>query len=264
MTFAIVGVLAFQGLWLRDSYKTRKEAFRQSVNDALQMAIEDEKAVKTIRNMSTVIWQDNKPDTAFHIEEHFIYAPGDTTKDVTVISSPSIAYFSSDSLLDMSVSVNADSMLAMGKKISATISQEINDNEFLSSTDYSIDFDVDELYDFQEDMEALGFEMSDLGNNSFAIQGIPSELQNVDAVALVRSMIDKNMETGSNIQEQMHEKLALSMANFTAIPAGKSLTEEEMLRMVDQLFACQSPNHTPDGKSIITVISDDEMENKLK
>ena len=155
MAFAIVGVLAFQGLWLRDSYKTRKEAFRQSVNDALQMAIEDEKAVKTIRNMSTVIWQDNKPDTAFHIEEHFIYAPGDTTKDVTVISSPSIAYFSSDSLLDMSVSVNADSMLAMGKKISATISQEINDNEFLSSTDYSIDFDVDELYDFQEDMEAL-------------------------------------------------------------------------------------------------------------
>ncbi len=120
------------------------------------------------------------------------------------------------------------------------------------------------LSEILEDMEALGFEMSDLGNNSFAIQGIPSELQNVDAVALVRSMIDKNMETGGNIQEQVHEKLALSMANFTAIPAGKSLTEEEMLRMVDQLFACQSPNHTPDGKSIITVISDDEMENKLK
>ena len=120
------------------------------------------------------------------------------------------------------------------------------------------------LSEILEDMEALGFEMSDLGNNSFAIQAIPSELQNVDAAALVRSLIDKNMETGGNIQEQVHEKLALSMANFTAIPAGKSLTEEEMLRMVDQLFACQSPNHTPDGKSIITVISDDEMENKLK
>jgi DNA mismatch repair protein MutL len=30
-------------------------------------------------------------------------------------------------------------------------------------------------------MEALGFELSDLGNNSFAIQGIPSELHHVDA-----------------------------------------------------------------------------------
>ena len=120
------------------------------------------------------------------------------------------------------------------------------------------------LTEIAEDMEALGFELSDLGNNAFAIQGIPSELQNVDAVALIHSLIDKNMETGSNIQEQVHESLALSMANFTAIPSGKSLSEEEMLLMVNQLFACQLPNHTPDGKSIITVISDDEIEKKLK
>ena len=120
------------------------------------------------------------------------------------------------------------------------------------------------LTEIAEDMEALGFELSDLGNNTFAIQGIPSELQNVDAVSLIHSLIDKNMETGSNIQEQVHESLALSMANFTAIPSGKSLSEEEMLLMVNQLFACQLPNHTPDGKSIITVISDDEIEKKLK
>lgn len=120
------------------------------------------------------------------------------------------------------------------------------------------------LSEILEDMEALGFELSDLGNNAFAIQGISSELQNVDAVALIHSMIDKNMETGSNIQEQVHETLALSMANFTAIPVGKSLSEEEMLLMVNQLFACQLPNHTPDGRAIITVVSDDEIDKKLK
>ncbi|HHV84201.1 MAG TPA: DNA mismatch repair endonuclease MutL [Petrimonas sp.] len=120
------------------------------------------------------------------------------------------------------------------------------------------------LSEIMGDMEALGFELSDLGNNTFAIQGVPSELQNIDAVALVRSMIDKNIETGCNIQEEVHESLALSMANFTAIPVGKLLSEEEMQLMVNQLFACQSPNHTPDGKAIITVISDDEMDNKLK
>lgn len=120
------------------------------------------------------------------------------------------------------------------------------------------------LSEIMEDLEALGFELSDLGNNAYAVQGIPSELQNVDIVALVRSMIDKNMETGSNVQEQVHEALALSMANFTAIPAGKPLSEEEMLLMVNQLFACQLPNHTPDGRAIITVMSDDEIDRKLK
>lgn len=64
--------------------------------------------------------------------------------------------------------------------------------------------------------------------------------------------------------EQLQERLALTMANFTAIPAGKPLSEEEMSQMVNQLFACQSPNSTPDGKAIITVISEEEIESKLK
>ncbi len=120
------------------------------------------------------------------------------------------------------------------------------------------------LSEIKEEMEALGFELSDLGNNSFAIQGIPSELHHVDAVALVRSMIEENMDGGGNAMEQLQERLALTMANFTAIPAGKPLSEEEMSQMVNQLFACQSPNSTPDGKAIITVISEEEIESKLK
>lgn len=124
--------------------------------------------------------------------------------------------------------------------------------------------EVSSLTQITADMEALGFEISDLGGGSFAIQGIPSELQNIDAVSLVKSLINKNIETESDIKEEVHELLALSMANLTAIPVGKSLSEEEMLLLVNQLFACQLPNHTPDGRAIITVVSDDEMEKKFR
>ena len=119
------------------------------------------------------------------------------------------------------------------------------------------------LTEISGDLEALGFELSNLGNNTFAVQGVPSELQNTDVPALIRSMIDKSIETGSDVKTQLRESLALSMANFTAISSGKSLSEEEMLLIVNQLFACQTPNHTPDGKAVITVISDDEMDKKL-
>ena len=37
---------------------------------------------------------------------------------------------------------------------------------------------------------------------------------------------------GGNAMEQLQERLALTMANFTAIPAGKPLSEEEMSQMV--------------------------------
>ncbi len=115
-----------------------------------------------------------------------------------------------------------------------------------------------------EDMESLGFEFSDLGNNSFAIQGVPSELNNMNFVELIHSMINDSIETGLDVKEKVFEILALSMANFTAIPRGRVLSEEEMLLMVNELFACSVSNHTPDGRTIIAMIADDEFEKKLK
>ena len=115
-----------------------------------------------------------------------------------------------------------------------------------------------------EDFEALGFEFSEMGDNAFAVQGVPSELSNMNIVELIRSMIDESVETGADVKDKIYEALSLSMANYTAIPSGKSLSEEEMLFMVNQLFACRTPNHTPDGRSIIAMISDDELEKKIK
>ncbi len=115
-----------------------------------------------------------------------------------------------------------------------------------------------------DDFEALGFEFSNLGNNAYAIQGVPSELSNLDFVKLVRSMIDQSLETSNDIKYKVYESLALSMAKYTAIPSNRALSEEEMLLMVNQLFACRTPNHTPDGRSIIAMISDDDLSNKFK
>ena len=115
-----------------------------------------------------------------------------------------------------------------------------------------------------DDLEALGFELSDLGNNAFAIQGIPSELENPDAPMLIRSMIDKSIETGSDVKSDIQEAIALPFARLTAIPYGKVLSLEEMLLMVSQLFCCTLSNFTPDGQKIVEVISDGEIEKKMK
>lgn len=120
------------------------------------------------------------------------------------------------------------------------------------------------LTEITEDLQALGFELSFMGENSYAVQGVPSELKSVDFVALIRSMIDDSMETGSDVKEKVYESLALSMARFTAITSGKQLSEEEMVLLVNQLFACPAPNHTPDGNVIISVLSDDEIERKFR
>lgn len=104
------------------------------------------------------------------------------------------------------------------------------------------------LPSIMEDLEALGFELSDLGNHSFAIQAVPSEIENAAPAALIRSMIGKSMETGSDVKSEIQESIALSLANLTAIPYGNTLTTEEMLLIVSQLFASPSPTYTPTDK----------------
>ncbi|ULB35690.1 DNA mismatch repair endonuclease MutL [Proteiniphilum propionicum] len=114
-----------------------------------------------------------------------------------------------------------------------------------------------------DDIEALGFELSDLGNNCFAIQGIPSEIENADPSLLIRSMIGKSLETASDVKSDIQESIALSLACLTAIPHGRTLTSEEMLLIVSQLFATKTPTYTPDGQTIISVLSEAEIEKKM-
>lgn len=116
----------------------------------------------------------------------------------------------------------------------------------------------------KEDLESLGFELSNLGSQTFAIQGVPSELENPDAVKLIKSMLENITETGLDVKSEIQEKLALSFAKSVAIKYGKQLTVEEITDIVNKLFACATPNYSPDGKKILTVINDDEMAKKLK
>lgn len=115
-----------------------------------------------------------------------------------------------------------------------------------------------------DDIEAVGFDISDLGNNSYAINGIPSELKNIDSVQLLHNMISKSIETGSDVKNDIQEALALSLANATAINYGQSLTNEEQSSIIDQLFSSVEHKHTPDGKTIISVLTDLDIDKRFK
>jgi len=115
-----------------------------------------------------------------------------------------------------------------------------------------------------EDIEAVGFDLSNLGNNSYAINGIPSELENINSSELIHNMVSKSIETGSDIKDEIQESIALSMAYAAAIPYGKTLTQEEITDIVNRLFASTSHLYTPDGKLIISVINDTELEKRFR
>jgi DNA mismatch repair protein MutL len=115
-----------------------------------------------------------------------------------------------------------------------------------------------------DDLAYIGFDLSDLGNNSYSINGTPAGLELFDPVETLQDMADKVLETGCEIKEEISEALSLTLARKAAIPYGKFLSEEEASSLTARLFASSTPNYTPDGKSIIYMLSDDELEKKFR
>jgi len=114
------------------------------------------------------------------------------------------------------------------------------------------------------DLTIIGFDLSDLGNHTYSINGIPADLAHVNIVETLREMVEKALETGCEVAEEIEEALALTLARKAAIPYGKILSEEESQSLIAKLFSSAAPNYTPDGKLIMYIMPDDELEKKFK
>lgn len=114
-----------------------------------------------------------------------------------------------------------------------------------------------------DEMTAMGFDIQDLGAGNYAINGIPAGLEGVNPVRLVIEMVDTAAENTVSIKEDIDESLALSMARSAAIPQGQVLSNVEMENIVNSLFLCKNPNVTPDGKTILCILKQTEIEHLL-
>lgn len=110
------------------------------------------------------------------------------------------------------------------------------------------------------DLHYLGFELTEKENNSYEIEGTPVSICNLNPSEVIKDMLFAIREKGDDLKQQLSESLALSLAKKTAISPNKSLSNEEMQHLIDQLFAIDTPNYTPDGKPILRIISNDEIE----
>ena len=112
-------------------------------------------------------------------------------------------------------------------------------------------------------LATMGFDLSSLGGHTFAINGIPADIEGVDPVTLLQGMVRDAVEKGGGIGEEINSSLALSIARSAAIPYGQILSNEEMENLVNELFACSNVNYTPDGKSILYILPQAEIEHLL-
>lgn len=115
-----------------------------------------------------------------------------------------------------------------------------------------------------DDLHFAGFDLSNLGGDSYAINGLPAGMEHVDAAGLVKDIVDQAMESGEQASDAVARMVALSLARAAAIPVGKPLATEEMEHLVASLFSCPDSHLTPNGKTIVMLLTDEELDRRFK
>lgn len=112
-------------------------------------------------------------------------------------------------------------------------------------------------------VKAFGFELEDLGMGSYAVNAVPAGLDGLNPVSLIRDMVEAAKESGVSAIDEINKSLALSMARAAAIPVGQVLGNDEMEGLVNNLFGCSNVNYTPDGKNVLCILQQREIEQLL-
>jgi DNA mismatch repair protein MutL len=120
------------------------------------------------------------------------------------------------------------------------------------------------LKEIEDDLEILGFKFEHSAKNEITITGRPSGAESGNLKEMIEILLEDYKNTQEDPAGGEKTKLASAMASASAIPYGKQLTQTEMENLFDTLFACQSPNYSPKGKPVITILTMDEIDRKFK
>ncbi|MFC2120780.1 DNA mismatch repair endonuclease MutL [Bacteroidota bacterium] len=127
----------------------------------------------------------------------------------------------------------------------------------LNEADYTI------LKAIIEEIKILGLDISEFGGTTFVVNGTPSEIGSGDIKAIIEGLIE-NYKNNEELGLKIKENIARSLAKVTSIKHGRSMLNEEMRKLVDELFSCKVPNYSPGGEKVFVIVGIEEIEKKFR
>ena len=124
--------------------------------------------------------------------------------------------------------------------------------------------DVAVLKDILDEMSALGLNISIQKNNILELSGLPQGLKETEAKNLIDKILEDAKHEQSVEKSYVTELICKRLARSLAIKAGQYLGEEEMQRIVDQLFSCEHPNLALNGKPCFIKLEAEDIENRFE
>ena len=125
------------------------------------------------------------------------------------------------------------------------------------------DTDLDTLERLLPELRSVGFDLEQFSPSAYSINAIPALLGQKNAVDTIMQVLHSVQDTEQTATQQWQESIALSLALQMAIPQGKALTEMEMRDLVQRLMQTSSPRYLPNGQTIITILTHEEIQKRF-
>ena len=113
------------------------------------------------------------------------------------------------------------------------------------------------------ELSLLGYHIEHFGKNTFAIQGIPSDIPEGSEKAILENMLEQYKLLGNEQKISSKEKAWRSLAAQQAIKPGTRLNLREMQTLIHGLFDANLPGYTPQGRSVYRAFNNTDLEKQF-
>ena len=119
--------------------------------------------------------------------------------------------------------------------------------------------DFDLVMGMEEEIKALGFVFSHFSQHTIVVNSVPADAPGGSEKELFEGLIEQFKMNKNELNLDVKENLARSLAIKSRIKDGAKLALDEMNSLIDQLFSCSTPEYSPTGKKTMTILNDDHL-----
>ena len=119
--------------------------------------------------------------------------------------------------------------------------------------------DITLLSNLKNNLKDLGFTFTIVDPESISINNIPVECQEKDLQVILEDLIEQH-KNKENLNIKNNEMLTIFLVNSLSIINKKILSQEEMIRLKEDLLKCSMPSICPQGKRIMINLKEVDLE----
>ncbi len=124
----------------------------------------------------------------------------------------------------------------------------------LSAPDFAL------VLEMEQEITGLGFRFEVFGKQALLINGVPANVPSGREKELFEGLVEQFKINQSELSLPLQENLSRALAKRAGIKSGQKLVKEEMQSLIDSLFACTTPNYSPDGRPTFFIFEGGKIE----